>query len=121
MRDNDMMLQLQRGLPIVYINDQDARERGIQDHEAIEIFNDVGSFQVNVKTTPLMQRFQLHSYHAWETFQFKDGRSHAAIMASQLKPLAMVGNYGHLRYSPGFYQPNNVDKGTTCDVRKVNS
>ena len=119
MRDNALMLQQQRGVPVVYMNDEDARERNIEDHEIIEVFNDVGSFEVNVKITPLMQRRQLHSYHAWETFMFKDGNSHATIMASQLKPLNMVGNYGHLRYSPGFYQPNNVDKGTTCDVRKL--
>jgi nitrate reductase alpha subunit len=119
MRDNALMLQLQRGEPIVYINDEDAKERGITDHELVEIFNDVGSFEVHVKTTPLMQRYQMHSYHAWETFQFKDGHSHAAIMASQIKPLGMVGNYGHMKYSVGFYQPTNVDKGTTCDVRKA--
>tara|TARA_B100000315_G_scaffold257971_1_gene308629 strand:- start:1269 stop:3794 length:2526 start_codon:yes stop_codon:yes gene_type:complete len=119
MRDNELMLQQQRGVPIVYMNDEDARKRDIEDHEKIEVFNDVGRFEVHVKTTPSMQPGQLHSYHAWETFMFKDGNSHAAIMASQLKPLNVVGDYGHLRYSPGFYQANNVDKGSTCDVRKL--
>lgn len=121
MRDNELMLRLQRGEPIIYMNDQDAAERGIVDHEVVEVFNDVGSFQVHVKTTPLMQRYQIHSYHAWETYMFRNGKSHAGVQASQIKPLGMVGNYGHLRYTVGFYQPTNVDKGATADVRKVAS
>jgi hypothetical protein len=31
----------------------------------------------------------------------------------------MVGNYGHIRYTPSGYQPNNNDKGTTVEVRKA--
>ena len=119
MKDNELMLRLQRGEPIAYMNDEDAAQRGIKDHEVVEIFNDVGSYQVHIKVTPLMQRNQLHSYHAWETYMYRDSKSHAGVFASQMKPLGMVGNYGHLRYSPGFYQPTNVDKGTTCDVRKI--
>jgi len=119
MRDNELMLRLQRGEPIMYMNDEDAAERGIEDHEIVEVFNDVGSFKVHIKTTPLMQRYQLHSYHAWERYMFTGGHSHAAVQASQIKPLGMVGNYGHLKYSVGFYQPTNVDKGARADVRRL--
>jgi anaerobic selenocysteine-containing dehydrogenase len=118
-RDSLSMLQLQRGQPIIYMNPVDAEQRGIQDSDTVEVFNDVGRFRVQALVTPAMQPGQIHTYHAWETFMFKDGLSHAGIFASQLKPLAMVGNYGHLFYMPAYYQPNNVDKATTVDVRKV--
>ncbi len=66
-----------------------------------------------------MQPGQVHLYHAWEKFQYRGGKSHSAVCASQLNPLLMVGNYGHMHYHPAGYQPNNNDKGTTVEVRKV--
>ncbi|AMN47556.1 putative steroid C25 dehydrogenase (S25dA4) [Steroidobacter denitrificans] len=118
-RDNELMLRLQRGEPLIYMNPADARERGVQDHDEVEVFNDVGRFRCRVMVTPTMQPGQIHSYHAWEPFQFKNHSSMDTVLASQLKPLLFVGNYGHLRYLPLYYQPNNVDRGTRIDVRKV--
>jgi DMSO reductase family type II enzyme molybdopterin subunit len=119
MRDNPLMLRLQRGEPIIYMNSLDAGARGIRDNDLVEMFNDISSAQVRVMVTPTMQPGQVHIYHAWEQFQFKDGKSHSGVYATQLKPLNMVGNYGHLYYTTGYYQPNNVDKGTTIEVRKL--
>jgi DMSO reductase family type II enzyme molybdopterin subunit len=120
-RDNPLMLRLQRGEPIMYINAKDAAARGINDNDVVEVFNDVGDFRVKVLVTPSMQRGQVHLYHAWEKFQYRNEKSHAAICASQVNPLLMVGNYGHLRYTPSGYQPNNNDKGATVEVRKVSA
>jgi nitrate reductase alpha subunit len=117
-RDNPLILHLQRGEPIVYMNPEDAAARDIRDHDTVQVVNDVGEFLTKVLLTPTMQPGQVHVYHAWETFQYKDGRSHAAVCASQLNPLLMVGNYGHVHYHPGGYQPNNNDKGTTVEVRR---
>ncbi len=116
-RDNERLLRLQRGGPMIYVNPDDAAARGVRDGGWVELFNDVGSCRVRVMVTPTMQPGQVHSYHAWEPFQFPGGRSHSAVCASQIKPLAMVGNYGHLYYMPGHYQPNNTDKGSTVDFR----
>ncbi len=101
------------------MNSLDAEARGIEDHELVEMFNDVSSAKIRVMVTPTMQPGQVHIYHAWEQFQFRDGKSHSGVYAKQLKPLNMVGNYGHLYYTTGYYQPNNVDKGTTIEVRKL--
>jgi len=118
-RDNPIMLRLQRGQPIIYISPEDAKTRGIDDGDMVEVFNDVGRYRVQALVTPAMQPGQVHTYHGWETYMFKDGHSHASIFASQVKPLGFVGNYGHLFYVPLYYQPNNVDKGTRVDVRKA--
>jgi DMSO reductase family type II enzyme molybdopterin subunit len=119
MRDNSLMLRLQRGEPLIYMNPRDADARDIRDNELVEMFNDVSSAKVRVMVTPTMQHGQVHIYHAWETFQFADGKSHSGVYATQLKPLNMVGNYGQMFYAPGYYQPNNIDKGNTIEVRKL--
>jgi nitrate reductase alpha subunit len=118
-RDDALMLRLQRGRPVLYINPADAAARGITDAAMVEVFNDVGRYRVQALVTPAMQPGQVHTYHAWETFMFPDGKSHAGLFASQLKPLGMVSNYGHIVYAPMYYQPNNVDKGTCVNVRPV--
>jgi complex iron-sulfur molybdoenzyme family reductase subunit alpha len=114
-----MMLRLQRGQPILYVSPADAATRGINDGDIVEVFNDVGRCRVQALVTPAMQPGQVHTYHAWETFMFAGGKSHSSLFASPIKPLGMVGNYGHLIYQPLYYQPNNVDKGTCVDVRRV--
>jgi len=118
-RDNALMLRLQRGAPIIYINPADAKARDIRDGDVVEVFNDVGHCRLHALVTPAMQPGQMHVYHAWERYMFEDGMSHAGIFASQLKPLGFVGDYGHLYFFPMYYQPNNVDKGTCADVRRV--
>ena len=119
MRDNALMLRLQRGEPIIYMNSADAAARGVEDHDLVKMFNDISSAKVRVMVTPTMQPGQIHIYHGWEKFQFEDGKSHSGVYATQLKPLNMVGDYGHLFYTMGYYQPNNVDKGNTIEVVKL--
>ena len=97
----------------------EAKAGGIRDHAELEVFNDVGRFRCRVMVPPTMQPGQIHHYHAWEPFQFKNHNSLDTVLASQLKPLQFVGNYGHLKYMPYYYQPNNVDRGTTVDIRKI--
>lgn len=118
-RDNDLMLRQQRGEPVAYINSIDAAERGIKDHDMIEIFNDIASFKTRAYVAQGIQRGQIHTYHAWEQFQHHGGVGVDAVSVTQVNPLNCVGNYGHLRFMPAWYQPNNIDKGTRVDVRKI--
>jgi len=118
-RDNKLLLRQQRGEPIAYINPRDANARGIADNEMVEVFNDISSFRVRVMVTPTMQTGQVHMQHAWETFQFEKGVSQQSVFASQINPLHCIGDYGHLKFGPAWYQPNSVDKCTRVDVRKV--
>jgi DMSO reductase family type II enzyme molybdopterin subunit len=118
-RDHDMMLRLQRGEPIVYMNDRDARLRGIEDHDRVRIANDLGSFISHVKTTSAIRPYQLHILHAWEPNQFQGGRSHQMLAPSPIKVTQLVRDYGQLR--PGFatYEPNGLDRDTRVDVQRL--
>ena len=103
----------------MYINATDAKARGVGDIDLVEAFNDGGDFRVRVLVTPSMQPGQVHLYHAWEKLQYRGGKSRSSVCAYRLNPLLMVGNDGHIRYTPSGYQPNNNDKGSTVEVRKA--
>jgi DMSO reductase family type II enzyme molybdopterin subunit len=118
-RDNPMMLRLQRGEPVVYVNDEIARERGIADHDLVHVWNDVGEFVARAKLAGGVHPRQVHIFHAWEPFQFRTGTSHQSLTPSPIKVTQLVGDYGHLRWKPSHYDPNQVDCDTRVDLRKL--
>ena len=118
-RDHPMMLQLQRGEPVVYLNLADARARGIGDHDWVRVWNDLGSFEARAKPTGAIRPGQVHIFHAWEPFQFRTGTSHQELAPSPIKPTQLVADYGQLHWSFSFYEPNAVDRDTRVDVRRA--
>ncbi|MFN8625778.1 MAG: molybdopterin-dependent oxidoreductase [Candidatus Binatia bacterium] len=118
-RDHPMMLRLQRGEPVVFINSEDARERGIGDHDLVRVSNDLGSFVARAMPTGTIHPKQVHLYHAWEPFQFHEGRSHQSIVPSPIKPTQLVGDYGHLKWGFAYWEPNAVDRDTRVNIAKL--
>jgi anaerobic selenocysteine-containing dehydrogenase len=118
-RDHALMLQLQRGEPVVYLNGRDAGERGINDHDLVRIWNDVGEFIARAKLTGAIRPRQVHMFHAWEPGQFRSAWSHQSLVPSPIKPTQLVGDYGHLHWAFGYYDPNQVDRDTRVDVAKA--
>jgi DMSO reductase family type II enzyme molybdopterin subunit len=118
-RDHRLMLQLQRGEPLVFLNARDARERGIADHDLVRIWNDVGEFQARAATTGAIRPGQVHIFHAWEPYQFRSRESHQSLIPSPLKVTQLVGDYGHLHWGYAHYQPNQVDRDTRVDVARA--
>jgi len=115
-RDHALMLRLQRGEPVVYLNGRDARERGIADHALVRVWNDLGEFQARAKLTGAIRPGQVHIFHAWEPYQFRTGTSHQHLAPSPFKVTQLVGDYGHLRWGYAHYEPNQVDRDTRVDV-----
>ena len=118
-RDQPMMLQLQRGEPIVCLNAEDARERGIADHDWVRVWNDLGSFEARAKPSGAIHPGQIHIYHGWEPFQFRTGVSQQSLVPSPIKPTQLVGDYGHLHWGFDRYEPNQVDRDTRVDIAKA--
>ena len=50
-RDQKFMLQLNRGQPVIFINEADAFARGIKDGDQVRIYNDENSVQMQAKIT----------------------------------------------------------------------
>jgi nitrate reductase alpha subunit len=118
-RANQHLLRLQRGSPVAYISEADARERGITDHDSIRVYNDVGEFVLRAKVSPAVQPGEVICYHAWEGYQFPGGANQNYVAASPLKPTNMVGDYGHLQYRGAYLSMNNVCKEVAVEVEKV--
>jgi DMSO reductase family type II enzyme molybdopterin subunit len=118
-RANEHLLRLQRGEPVAYISIPDARARGIADHDQIVVRNDVGRFEVKAKVSGAVQPGTVIVYHAWESYQFKDGAVQNDVAPSPVKPLNLVGNYGQLHYRMASYTMNHVPKEVAVEIEKV--
>jgi anaerobic selenocysteine-containing dehydrogenase len=118
-RDHALMLQLQRGEPLVLLNDGDAEARGVADHDLVRVSNDLASFTARAKLAAAIRPGQVQIYHAWEPYQFRGGRSHQELAPSPMKPTQLVGDYGHLHWGFGRYEPNQVNRDTRVEVTKA--
>ena len=76
------MLRQQRGEPVIYMSVADAEARGIGDGAQVRVWNDLDEFQVMAKVSPSVRRSQLIIYHAWENFQFKNGKGFQNLIPS---------------------------------------
>jgi DMSO reductase family type II enzyme molybdopterin subunit len=118
-RDHPLMLRLQRGEPVVFMNDREAGNRGIADHDLVRVWNDLGNFVARAQLTGAIHPCQLHIFHAWEPVQFHGGSSHQCLVPSPIKVTQLVGDYGHLHWGFGRYEPNQVNRDTRVDVRRI--
>ncbi len=118
-RDQRLMLRLQRGEPVLFINPGDAGARGIADHDLVRVGNDIGAFEAHAKIAPPMRPGQVHIYHAWEPFQFRNWRGAHEPIASPWKPIHLVGDYGQLHYRMYYGAPGFHPRGTTVEVTRA--
>jgi DMSO reductase family type II enzyme molybdopterin subunit len=118
-RDQELMLRMQRGEPIVYLNTEDCRRKGIGDNDLVRVYNDLGSFEARAKVTGAIRPGQVNIHHAWEPYQFRSEMSHQDIAASPLKVTQLVGDYGHLHWAYAHYEPNQTDRDTRVDVVRL--
>ncbi|MBW2228922.1 MAG: molybdopterin-dependent oxidoreductase [Deltaproteobacteria bacterium] len=116
-RDDQLMLQLQRGEPVAFMNRTDAKRRGIEDGRHVRVFNDLDSFRILAKVTPSVREGQLVIYHAWENFQFKDGKGFQNLIATPLNPVELAGGQFHLRPMILAMQPGHTDRDTRVEVQ----
>ncbi len=118
-RDQRLMLRLQRGEPVVYLNVDDAKRRGIGDHDLVRVRNDLSAFVARAKPTASIRPGQAHIFHAWEPFQFRGHKTHQHLAPSPLKATQLVGDYGHLKWGYAHYEPNQTDRDTRVEVERV--
>jgi DMSO reductase family type II enzyme molybdopterin subunit len=118
-RDDALMLQQQRGEPVMYMSAEDAAARGIADGRQVRVYNDLDEFQVMAKVSPAVRPGQLILYHAWENFQFKGGKGFQNLMPSPLNPVELAGGQFHLRPMMIALQPSHTDRDTRVEVKPV--
>lgn len=118
-RDQKPLLHLQRGEPVMYVNDTNAQERDVVDGDKIRVFNDLGDFEVHAMVSPLVKPNQVVIYHAWEQFQFKDGKTPQMLTPSPLNPIQLSGGYFHLQPMVLMQSVGCSDRGTRVNFEKA--
>jgi len=118
-RDDALMLQQQRGEPVIYVGALDAEARGIRDGEMVRVFNDLGEFQVRAKVSPGIRPGMLVIYHAWENYQFQGGVGYQSLIPSPLNPVELSGGQHHLRPMAPCMQPSHTDRDTRVEVARL--
>jgi len=112
---NPLMLETHRGKPFVLINDAVARDRGIADDALVRVWNDVGEFVAPARTSPAQRPDGLTVYNGFEGFLFPGGNGSNEVELGMVKWLHLVGDYGHLSYSPIEWQPVPFDRCINVD------
>jgi DMSO reductase family type II enzyme molybdopterin subunit len=107
---NAVLLETHRGKPFVLINDAVARENGIEDDALVRIWNDAGDFVVPARTSPAQRPDGLTVYNGFEGFMFPGGKGSNEVEPGMVKWLHLVGDYGHLAYTPVEWQPVPFDR-----------
>lgn len=116
-RDTPLMLRLQRGEPLMYLNPKDAEKRGLADGEWGELFNDYGKIRMRIKTTAMVRPGVAYYFHAWEPYQFPNHESYKWLSPGLMKPTHFVGDYSQLTWMFGLWEPGVSVQDTRIDIR----
>jgi len=118
-RNQKMLMRLERGQPVCFMNPRDCEARGIKDADIVRVFNDQGSYECMVKVAATSAPGDVTIYHAWEPTQFKNWKGSQETVESPLKGLHMAGGYGQLHYRVIYGGPNMSPHNTALQVEKV--
>lgn len=112
-------MRLHRGEPIVFINDTVAKERGIKDADKVKMFNDYDEAEIMACVSPSVGPDEVVIY-MWENFQFKNWKSHDAMLVGMPKSIQMANDYKQLTYRSMQGSPSpSSDRGLRVDIKKV--
>lgn len=118
--DHALILRLQRGAPLMFMNIKDAESRGLKDNDEVEVFNDFGRFQIHISASPSVKPGQCIIYHSWENFQFRGRKHFKSALASPINPIELVGGFYHIKPRSTYHgQPGGCDRGTRVEVKKA--
>ena len=120
-RDDSLLVALQRGEPDVFVNPDDADERSVVDGDLIRVYNDHGSFVAMAHVSSSTQPGSLFMYHGWDPMMFRGRENFSSVIPTGglIKPVQLVGGYGHIQYKAPENVPNQTYHDTTCEFEKV--
>ena len=119
-RDDTLLMSLQRGEPDVYLNPDDAQQRGVEDGKMVRVYNSYGSFVAQAHVSSALQPKTLFMYHGWDPMLLKGRENFSSVIPTSglLKPTALVSGYGHLNYQTPNYVPNQTFHDCTVEFEK---
>ncbi|MDB6181316.1 nitrate reductase subunit alpha [Paracoccus fistulariae] len=126
--DNLLMLTLNRGGPVVWMSETDARKAGLADNDWVEVFNSNGVITARAVVSQRMKEGTLFMYHAQEKIVNTPGSQitgnrggiHNSVTRTILKPTHMIGGYAQLSYGFNYYGTVGSNRDEFVIVRKMN-
>jgi len=126
--DNLLMLTLNRGGPVVWISETDAKKAGIVDNDWIEVFNANGALTARAVVSQRIREGTTFMYHAQEKIVNTPGSEitgrrggiHNSVTRAVLKPTHMIGGYAQLAYGFNYYGTVGSNRDEFVVLRKMN-
>jgi len=125
--DNLLMLTLNRGGPVVWISEVDAKKIGIADNDWVEAYNVNGALTARAVVSQRIKEGTLFMYHAQEKIvntpgseqTGKRGGIHNSVTRTTLKPTHMIGGYAQLSYGFNYYGTVGSNRDEVVILRKM--
>ncbi|HEX4801066.1 MAG TPA: nitrate reductase subunit alpha [Sphingomicrobium sp.] len=126
--DNLLMLTLNRGGPVVWISEEDAKRVGIEDNDWIEAFNVNGALNARAVVSQRVPSGMCMMYHAQEKIVNVPGSEitgmrggiHNSVTRTITKPTHMIGGYAQQSYGFNYYGTVGANRDEFVVVRKMN-
>ena len=125
--DNLLMLTMNRGGPVVWISEDDAKTAGIVDNDWIELYNANGALTARAVVSQRIKPGTTYMYHAQEKIVNTPGSQltgrrggiHNSVTRTVLKPTHMIGGYAQLSYGFNYYGTVGSNRDEFVIVRKM--
>ncbi len=125
--DNLLMLTLNRGGPVIWISETDARKAGIVDNDWVELYNTNGALTARAVVSQRIKEGTTFMYHAQEKIVNTPGSEmtgarggiHNSVTRTVLKPTHMIGGYAQLSYGFNYYGTVGSNRDEFVIVRKM--
>jgi len=115
-RDTPMLLRMQRGEPVVYLNPAEAVKLGLEDGSWAKISNDYGAILMRVKYSSMVRPRVAYYFHAWEPQQFPEHKSYKWLIPGLMKPLHFAGGEGQIGWFFGHFTPGTHVQDTRVAI-----
>ena len=125
--DNLMMLTLNRGGPVIWLSEDDAKSAGIVDNDWVELFNSNGAIAARAVVSQRVKNGMVMMYHAQEKIINTPGAEitgtrggiHNSVTRIVTKPTHMIGGYAQFSYGFNYYGTIGTNRDEFVIVRKM--
>ena len=125
--DNLHMLTLNRGGPVIWLSEEDAKRGGIVDNDWVELFNANGAIAARAVVSQRVNSGMVLMYHAQEKIINTPGSEitgtrggiHNSVTRVVLKPTHMIGGYAQYSYGFNYYGTIGTNRDEFVLVRKM--
>ncbi|MTI15782.1 nitrate reductase subunit alpha [Rhodobacteraceae bacterium RKSG542] len=125
--DNLLMLTLNRGGPVIWISEVDAKKAEIEDNDWVELYNSNGAIVARAVVSQRIKEGTTFMYHAQEKIVNTPGSKltgqrggiHNSVTRAVVKPTHMIGGYAHQAYGFNYYGTVGSNRDEFVVVRKL--